>query len=114
MVDRFVDSYVTPEGLPKLFRYRKTWNETVKGAADEDKLPLAERVQRFYSRIIRAEFQSPTRVEIEMEDKDSPGRRVVSVMELRDLEWKLTHLSLHDRATKPGERAPAAGAAEAL
>ena len=48
MLDRFIESYVTPEGLPKLFRYRKTWNGTVKGATDdEDKGDFFERAKAF-------------------------------------------------------------------
>lgn len=94
MLDRFIETYVTPEGLPKLFRYRRMWNENVKGAASEDELPFSERAKMFYRRIVRAEFQSPTRVEIEIADRDSPDRRYVSVMELHGTEWKLAQLSV--------------------
>lgn len=94
MLDRFIESYVTPEGLPKLFRYRRMWSENVKGAANEDILPFSERAKMFYRRIVRAEFKSPTRVEIEIADQDSPDRRYLSVMELHGTEWKLAELSV--------------------
>lgn len=95
MLDRFIESYVTPEGLPKLFRYRNTWNGTMKGETDDDdKLEFFERVRAFYRRMSRAEFTSLTRIEIEMLDKFSPDRRYVSVMELHGFEWKLAELRI--------------------
>lgn len=101
MLDRFVESYVTPEGLPKLFRYRNKWNGTVKGEVDEDdKLEFFERAKAFYRRLHRAEFSSPTRIEIEMLDKFDPERRYVSVMELHGFEWKLAELRIIGGAAK--------------
>jgi hypothetical protein len=93
MLDRFVESYVTPEGLPQLFEYRKVWREKIKGEPDE-RLTLAwhERFRNFYNRIKRAEFQSLARVEIEMADRHSPERRYVSVFELSGIDWKLVSL----------------------
>ena len=107
MVDRFIESYVTPEGLPKLFRYRKTWNGTVKREVDdEDTGGFLERAKVFYSRLSRAEFKSPTRIEIEMTDKFAPDRRYVSVMELRGIEWKLVELHILGGGPKNGARIP--------
>ena len=107
MVDRFIESYVTPEGLPKLFRYRKTWNGTVKGEIDdEDTGEFFTRAKVFYRRMSRAEFKSPTRIEIEMTDKNLPDRRYVSVMELHGIEWKLAELRIIGGAPKPDARGP--------
>lgn len=92
MLDRFVESYVTPEGLPQLFSYRKTYREKIKGEPDEKSLAVTERMRQFWSRIHRAEFKRLTRVEIEMSDKDNPGRRVTSTFDLKGLEWKLVEL----------------------
>lgn len=92
MLDRFIETYVTPEGLPKLFHYRRMWNTNVKGEPDERTLAMADRVKRFYHRVVRAEFQTPTRVEIELKDKNTPDRRYVTVMELHGFEWKLASL----------------------
>ncbi len=95
MLDRFIESYVTPEGLPKLFRYRNKWNGTVKGETDdEDKLDFFERAKAFYGRLSRAEFKSPTRIEIEIRDRFQPDRRYVSTMELHGFEWKLAELRI--------------------
>jgi len=93
MLDRFVESYVTPEGLPKLFDYRRLWRERVAGVAAEPADATAfDCLRRFWNRIKRAEFQSLTRVEFEMEDRNITERRYVSVMQLRGLGWRLTEL----------------------
>ena len=104
MLDRFIETYVTPEGLPHLFRYKKIWTVSVKGEVDEEKLDFADRVGRLYRRVVRAEFQSPTRVEIEVMDKNTPDRRYVSVMELHGFEWKLASLQVTGSS---GEQKPA-------
>jgi hypothetical protein len=92
MLDRFIETYVTPEGLPTLYGYRKAWNEKVRGANDESTSPLPERLRKFYARVKRAEFQSPTRLEIEVADRYIPDRRYVGTMELIGTEWKLVSI----------------------
>lgn len=93
MMDRFIESYVTPEGLPKLFQYRQAWRDNISGdTAYLAEMPRIERMKQFYDRIKRAEFQSLTKVEIEMQDRKKPERRYVSTMELMDFGWKLTSL----------------------
>lgn len=106
MLDRFIDSYVTPEGLPQLFTYRQTYREKLKGEPNEKSFAVHERLRRFWSRVHRAEFRSLTRVEIEMADKDNPKRRVTSTFELVGLEWKLVALKV--KAVKAGEAGTAA------
>ena len=93
MMDRFVESYVTPEGLPKLFQYRQVWRDNISGdTAYLAETPRLDRMKQFYDRIKRAEFQSVSKVEIEMQDRKNPDRRYVSTMELIDFDWKLTTL----------------------
>jgi hypothetical protein len=93
MMDRFIESYVTPEGLPKLFQYRQAWRDNVSGdTAQLAATPRLERMKQFYDRIKRAEFQGFRKVEIEMQDRKNPDRRYVSTMELIDFDWKLTSL----------------------
>ena len=102
MLDRFIETYVTPEGLPQLFRYHQLARRHLPGAPSIDALaerPWTQRIADFYSRLKRAEFQSLTRVELEMADRNVPERHVVSVMELVGLHWKLTGL----RIVAPGE-----------
>lgn len=95
MVDRFVESYVTPQGLPKLFAAQKTWNSKVKGV-DESKMSFEERVRDFYARVKRAEFQSLTAVEIEVADKATLTRHVIARLELSDMEWRLVAVSFKE------------------
>ncbi len=93
MLDRFIESYVTPEGLPKLLEYRRMWQENV-ARVDLEPAGRIERIKQFWARIQRAEFQSPTRFELEVADRNVPDRRYVSVLELDGLGWKLTGLSV--------------------
>ncbi len=93
MLDRFIETYVTPEGLPKLFDYRAMWRETVSNDTPEPEAVTGmERVKQFWARIKRAEFQSLTRVEIEIADRNISDRHYVSVLELDGFGWKLTSL----------------------
>ncbi|MCL4768429.1 MAG: DUF2939 domain-containing protein [Hyphomicrobiaceae bacterium] len=95
VLDRFVETYVTPEGLPKLFRYRTLLQQHATGqTAPEDagNVPWPQRFAAFYQRLKRAELQSLTRVELEVADRLDPDRRYVSVLELVGLTWKLTSL----------------------
>ena len=103
MIDSFVDTYVTPEGLPQAFAMRETWREQVRPAVGlaAPKLALADtalqdtafdRFVSFYLRIKRAAFLAPGVVEFEIADRHTPERRYVSQFVLKDFAWKLTSL----------------------
>jgi hypothetical protein len=107
-VDKLVESYVTPDGLPQLFSYRKVYREHVSGEGDEAKtLAWHERFARFWARVKRAEFLSPTEFRIEMADRYDASRHYIGLLQLRGLEWKLTELQVRI-LTEDG--APLAGA----
>lgn len=95
MLDRFIETYVTAEGLPKLFDYRTMWREA---AGNEISEPEAagriDRIKQFWSRIKRAEFRSVTRIELEIADRKVTSRHYVSMMELDGFGWKLTSLRI--------------------
>ena len=94
-VDRMVETYVTPEGLPQLFTLRKAYRNYVSGDVDEAKTtPLLERIQRTWARVKRAEFTGLTTFEIDMEDKFDPTRLYLGKLELTTLGWKLTELRI--------------------
>ena len=100
MLDRFIETYVTPEGLPKLVDYRRTWKQATSSApAEPEPGSRVERFKRFWDRIKRAEFVSPTKVVIEIADKNEPDRRYVSVMEMQGLGWRLTGLEVRSKST---------------
>lgn len=92
VVDGLVDKYVTPEGLPKLFKLRQTYRTYVESDDDASKLPIFERVSRAWARVKRAEFTSLTSFEIDMEDKHDASRLYLGKLELRPTGWKLTSL----------------------
>ena len=99
MLDGFINRYVTPEGLPRLFKFNKTWNTQVRGRVQRDKLPVQERLLSFLKRIKRAEFVNPLRFELEMEDRYKATRRIVTTFALTNLslsgfEWKLIALKI--------------------
>lgn len=94
MLDRFIDRYISAEGLPKLYRIKTSYRTRVQGLPDERLLPLSQRVGRFLRRVKRAEFINPGQVEIEVEDRDKPERRIVAALTLVGFSWKLTGLSV--------------------
>ena len=94
-VDRLVDTYVTPEGLPKLFTLRKTYRDYTSGDADEAKTtPLLERIEHTWARVKRAEFTGLTTFEIDMADKQDPARMYLGKLKLTPLGWKLAELRI--------------------
>ena len=99
MIDRFIETYISPEGLPKLYQAKIAWNENVRARPSPDTLPWRERLQTYFKRLKRAEFQSFTRVEIETADEYDPRRHFVSTLQLQGIEWKLVAL----RVVRPGD-----------
>lgn len=113
MADSVIDRYVTPEYLPVLLGYRRIWRGTVQPALGlgreepstvlDGTLFAGSVVDRFASswkRLRRGVFYSPTRIEIEIEDKYKPGLSYVSTLEFKALGWgfgwKLTSLAIAD------------------
>jgi len=94
-VDRMVDGYVTPQGLPQLLSYGRTYRR-LRGRVEPPRTlaNLPERVGRTWSHIKRGVFLSPALVEIEAEDRYNPERHYVGLLQLQGLEWRLVSLSL--------------------
>jgi hypothetical protein len=96
-INKFVDNYVTPEGLPQMFAWRKTYRE-IAGTVDPNAPPPSFRARfaKFWSRLKRAEFKSLTAMEFEMRDQYDANRSHVGLLELTgpawNLDWKLTEL----------------------
>jgi hypothetical protein len=91
-VNRAVDSYITPEGLPQLFTARKLYRDYVAGQPDESKLEISERIKRAWARVRRAEFTSMTTFEIDMVDKHDPDRVYLGKLAIDGFGWKLKEL----------------------
>lgn len=91
-VNRAIESYVTPEGLPQLFQARKAYRDYIAGQPDDSKLGLQERIKRAWSRVKRAEFTSLTTFEIDMVDKHDPSRIYFGKLAVDGFGWKLKEL----------------------
>ena len=92
-INRTIDGYITPEGLPKLFSVRKAYREYVSHEPDEAKtLTIAERIQKAWSRVKRAEFTSLTSFEVDMADRWDENRIYLGKLELTNFGWQLKEL----------------------
>jgi len=106
-IDRFVESYVTPEGLPRMFQWRKTYRDVTSTAPANAAPPsFRERFATFWARLKRAEFKSMTAFEIELQDQYDDARSHVGLLELVDapswgMEWKLTELRVRMASATP-------------
>jgi hypothetical protein len=105
MAGTVVDRYVTPENLPVLLGYRQIWRGTVRPALGYEEPPTVlagtllegspiDRFASFWKRLRRGVIHSPGKITFEIEDKLNPARSYIGTLELRGLEWKLTHLSV--------------------
>jgi hypothetical protein len=105
LTNSVVDRYVTPERLPVLLGYRRMWRGTIQPAIGVEEPPTAlaatmfggtviDRFVSFWKRLRSAIFHSPTYLEIEIEDKYTPGKTYRSTFELIGWEWKLTRLAI--------------------
>lgn len=104
-VDRLIEMYVTPEGLPKLFTMRKAYRDYVSADDATPSPPVFERIRRAWARVKRAEFTGLTTFEIDMADKNDPTRLYLGKLQLTRTGWKLTELRLKfmNPATSPTE-----------
>ncbi len=106
-VNRFVNTHITPEGLPRLYEYRQAYRTNISGEVDERTLPRRQRIKRFWKRLVRAEFKSLTAFEVELLDRYDPTRRHIGLLEFERFEWRLTELRI-----KTSEPVPAVTAAK--
>lgn len=112
-VNRTIDSYMTPEGLPQLFQYGRTYREQVRGEIEEPaELTRLERAYRLWQRVKRADFVTLTRFEMTMSDKFDASKLVDATLELRGMTWTLTELRVRSEGGSLGRDAlPDVGAA---
>lgn len=93
-MNRAIDGYITPEGLPKLFALRNAYRSYTGAVDDEKSRPAVERIQRFWARVKRAEFTSLTDFEVDMADKHDPNRIYLGKLELTGSGWILRELRI--------------------
>lgn len=107
MLDRFIDTYITPEGLPKLYRAKTRWHDRFESQAFQAPITKAaivpEQLIRAWQRIKRAEFVSPFRFVIEVQDRYKTTRFIESTFKLTSIslsgfDWKLIGISIRNSA----------------
>lgn len=132
LADPLIDRYVTAEGVPKLYAWRQTWGQRVRGVreaahASADLVTAAagrapeswfdrigvSRILIAAERVKRWALVSPLRFEIEVADRIARGRTWLAVLELRGLSWKLTEMRVSEEQPEPRDSA-AAGTARGL
>jgi Protein of unknown function (DUF2939) len=105
VAETVIDRYVTPEHLPTLLGYQRTYRDHIRPALGLKEPPTAlagtwfaggriDRFASFWAHVRHAVFHSPTRFVFEVEDKFHPERHYIGTLELRDWDWKLTGLSV--------------------
>lgn len=107
IVHGMVESYVTPEGLPKLFSYRENYHETVGSVPVEPEATTwSGKIAREWRRLKRAEFLSPTRFAVEVQDRFTPGKSIAGELELRasdsGIGWHLVSLEVKGKRAAVG------------
>ena len=101
-VNRAIDGYITPEGLPKLFAARKAYRKYISGEPDDSKIAISERIRRAWARVKRAEFITLTEFEIDMVDKHDPDRLYLGKLVIDGFGWKLKELRVKMLTTAEG------------
>ena len=90
-----IDSYMTPEGLPQLFSWRKFYRDNLSSEPDEAKVfTVPERIKRSWARVKRAEFTSLIDFEMDMADKHDPNRIYLGKLKFTGLGWQLKELRI--------------------
>lgn len=110
MLDRFIESYITPEGLPKLYRAKTRWHERFKRQPPAPTVIQAgiapDRLVRTWRRVRKAEFRSLFHFVLEIEDRHVATRLIRSSFRLTNIslngfDWRLTEISI--RQLKAGK-----------
>jgi hypothetical protein len=108
MLDRFIERYINPNGLPELYRAKNKWHTRAKS-----KFPpmtkagiIPASLQSTWLRVKRAEFTNPFRFILEIEDRHKASRLIESTFQLTSiglggLHWKLTDVAI--RTVKPAK-----------
>jgi hypothetical protein len=105
LADTVIDRYVTPQYLPVLLGYQRTYRTQIRPALGLKEPPTVlagtwlaggriDRFASFWVRVRSAVFHSPTRFVLDVEDKFRPERHYIGTLELRDWGWKLTALNV--------------------
>jgi hypothetical protein len=103
--DPLIDRYVTPEGVAKLYQWRRAWQDRQSGAIVSSPAsgagvsatrPGAAGPDRgsLWRRVVRLALVSPVRFEIELADTLQHHRRWFAALEFRSFGWVLTEMKI--------------------
>ena len=109
VIDSTVTRMLTPKGLSRLFAAREGYRRKLLPTLGLGKPPSlfegtwleGSWIDKFSDNIERVEhvvFTSPTRVEIEVIDRYTPDRHFITVLQLKNFDWKLVGLRLVPQA----------------
>ena len=109
MLDRFIETYITPSGLAKLYNAKTRWHERFRRPQQPAMMQaglIPDGIGRVWRRIKRAEFESPFRFVLEIEDRHVATRLIQSTFQLsnislRGFDWKLSAVSIRTLAPSP-------------
>lgn len=124
MLDRFMERYITPSGLPELYQAKTRWHATHLSRNQRPIQPpeatrksqsvttanvaglVPQTVVSAWQRVKRAEFTSPFRFILETEDPHTSARLIASTFQLTragvlGFEWKLTAISIRTLNATP-------------
>ena len=101
MVDRFINTYITPEGLPKLYRLRQSTRDGIRRVGGpQPELDWRTQLSQHMARLRRAEFVGWASVVIEVVSATKANRTFEATFDLIGFEWKLTRLVVNE-VTEP-------------
>lgn len=106
MLDRFIERYITPQGLPKLYRAKNNWyRRTVHSQPAIAQAGMAgiipDQLARAWRRLKSAKFTSLFRFVAEIEDRHKPNRLITTTFHLSNIgfsgiKWKLVAISIRE------------------
>jgi len=94
MLDRFMDRYITAEGLPQLYRVKQSKRRNAQRPSPlvDQSSSANQRFSNLLQHVKRIDFKSLGHLEIEIKDRNKPDRNFVVTLERLGFEWKLTRI----------------------
>jgi hypothetical protein len=112
MLDRFIEHYITPQGLTRLYQAKLRQSRVKQTTPALAKAGVTfDQIRSTWARVRRAEFVSPSRFVLELDDATEPSRRIRGFFILDGLgwygfQWKLRAVAIDE---SPPRSAPPAG-----
>lgn len=119
LLDRFIERYISPQGLPELYRARSNWHQRPGNQPREVRqasvvpghiLVVPDHILNAWKRIKRAEFITPFNFVLETEDPHKTARLIRSTFQLTNVgifgfDWKLSAVSVRPSSMARSDQA---------